>query len=689
MKRILLFTLAVVLLLTFAACGSGETSGSVNEGSSESVDANCSVGQGSVSSDDVASDTTDVEGSTVDSTEDSKTDESTEDSTGSSTESSVSTESSSIESDKPNSNIPSTDSSVTDKPDDEDVNEKTFKVYLDFNGSPFVQEEGAPPIIVSWSDGLSFVEAEINNDGYAIATGLDGDYTVTLKNIPDGYAYDPNPYNEENDTYGYEVTNDSPEITIDIYKIGTTKGAGSTSNNRMSMTRTGVYRATLTDAGHKIFFEFAPKSSGTYTIESWVSVMDDKVNPKVDVYTSNFAAPIFQYTIDTGGAEGKYYTKNFRYDVEIADEMISSGGQVVFVFAIHATARNNRYFPINVDFAIKYEGGFELNHTQSEFMVPEKLYEKLSDGMEQLKQLSFEAFFEEYSVYNMDPDDTYGVAYYHYLEAKASYESSKKDKAFEEYYSGFATTQEMKKSYEAYVEVSSSYNALQALSTATMNNSLSLNHFLNGHMGMRQIAIGYLRAYFNTYYNDTAGKTWKNPSTPIGSKLVLIGEGYEFNSKTGFYHKYDENLYENDPYGYGKGFGPILYADITTAVRTGVLGDPFTTIEYHGNKALTVSDGTENYKLFIESYEKANAMTVQVLGGEIECDEALKNLIGYATIVNSDGAAPVTEELMDFLQKYAINQAMFMDGDGWAERAENPYQAAEEYQWLFACGYYE
>lgn len=57
----------------------------------------------------------------------------------------------------------------------------------------------------------------------------------------------------------------------------------------------------------------------------------------------------------------------------------------------------------------------------------------------------------------------------------------------------------------------------------------------------------------------------------------------------------------------------------------------------------------------------------------------------YAAHCNTDGVYPVTKELKDFLQGYAVKNALFMDGRGWAEYW---YDAAEDDQWLFACGYY-
>lgn len=602
MRKIVIFLLIFILSLTLYACGNDSTP-SGSEGEQSSVD---SGGSTQDSSDNSSSDS-------------SMTDDSTDD----------------------NSNVDDSEEENPDKKPNDGNNSSDgikFKVYLEYNGNAFINESQTP-ITVVWSDGLSYKEADANDKGIATTDDLDGNYFVTLKNIPKGYTYNPNPYNEETDAYGYEVSNDNPETTIELFKIGTTSGAGSTEYNRTKITRTGVYRATLTGAEHKIFFEFAPKSSGTYTIESMIPVTDDKINPKIDVYSSSFAAPIYQYTLDTGSAQGKSYTKNFKYEVQIADEMISaSGGQVVFVFSIYATARNAKYYPLDVDFSIKYNGGFDLNHIQSEFMIPSELYGIISTKFMQMKTMSYVEFMSEYGAYGITQAE---------------------------------------------------YSALQDLSTAKLGDGVELNHFLNAHPQLRELAVSYLNSYFGEFYDDITGKQWKNPGTPIGLNTVLIGDGYRLNKKTGFYHKYDEVAYASDPYGYGKGYGPVLYADISSALRTGIMDEPFTTIEYRGNKVLTVSSGTENYKLFIESFDAANEMSMAVLGGGVECDEKLKHLIGYASVVNSDGAVPVTEELKEFLQKYAINQAMFMDGDGWAEKVTNPYQSTENDQWLFACGYYE
>ena len=55
--------------------------------------------------------------------------------------------------------------------------------------------------------------------------------------------------------------------------------------------------------------------------------------------------------------------------VEIADEQISTGGQAVFTFAIHADSKNGVY-PIYVDFAVQLNGSFFLNHNAAQMIIP-------------------------------------------------------------------------------------------------------------------------------------------------------------------------------------------------------------------------------------------------------------------------------------------------------------------------------
>ena len=130
---------------------------------------------------------------------------------------------------------------------------------------------------------------------------------------------------------------------------------------------------------------------------------------------------------------------------------------------------------------------------------------------------------------------------------------------------------------------------------------------------------------------------------------LLIGSGFKYNEETGFWHVYNNTTGE---------FGPVLCAKITQPCA--YYEEALNMIESHGNKNLTVSNGTENYKVFVEQQ--------------------------YAGVCNADGVCFVTNEMKEFLQKFSVAQRLFFDGNGFVE--STGVYAAEEDQWLFACGYY-
>lgn len=165
-------------------------------------------------------------------------------------------------------------------------------------------------------------------------------------------------------------------------------------------------------------------------------------------------------------------------------------------------------------------------------------------------------------------------------------------------------------------------------------------------------------ADFNTPEFSTSKYIYKNSDHGTGSYYngvtngtgLLKASDYKYNEETGYWHRY---------YADTETYGPILCAKITSPCA--YYDEALSMIESHGNKNLTVSNGTENYKQFIE--------------------------IQYASTCNSDGVCYVTMELMEFLQKFSVSQRLFFDGNGFVE--STGVYAVEEDQWLFACGYYE
>ena len=73
-----------------------------------------------------------------------------------------------------------TDSSSnnTQKPDNGD-GLTPFRVYLSYNGEPFTTTSGTP-VVVNWTDGISFFDAEVDENGFVYENGhkiarMDGD----------------------------------------------------------------------------------------------------------------------------------------------------------------------------------------------------------------------------------------------------------------------------------------------------------------------------------------------------------------------------------------------------------------------------------------------------------------------------------------------------------------------------------
>lgn len=477
---------------------------------------------------------------------------------------------------------PSTSDNTTD--------ENAFTVSLEYNSQTYIPAPGKE-IYVQWNDGFSFHKAKIGEDGMARIGGLDGDYKVTLSTVPDGYGYDPN---------AYTATSDSKNVVIKLYKLIETKGKGEDLYNCIAIRSTGVYCVTLDKAEQETFFEFSPSKSGTYSINSWTDTIENTVNPKANYYGANAFFKQLDFTADDGGAQSSF-TKNFKFDVNIADEMIGTGGQVTFTFGIKAESKSGEY-PVSVYFVIMLDGEFSVTHTESGLIIPSETLVHQT---------------------NYDPEK---------------------------------------------------YTFVGAETTQSVGGS-SANIF-----------------------DGSMYKLWERSEG---------GDGY--------YHVYDE-----EKYAASHGYGPILYAYVSMPCR--FIDSAFSTIELAGNKVLTVSGGTENYKLFIEGFdsllvdpsgdsgpyfcvtncpcrlrEQCNsgyigACTEECTRCHVDCRRCPNEAIGkggYADYCNADGVYGVTQELKDFLQKYSISQLLFFDGNGFVEtNPDIPVYADEDDQWLFACGYY-
>ncbi len=555
--------------------------------------------------------------------------------------------------------------------------DKVFSVSLVYNGNLYIPTED---ITVEWTDGYNVFTAALDQNGVASVTGLDGDYQVTLSSLPEGFSYNPNIH---------VATNDKSEIEIEIYKLGTASGTGKDLyNSIINLSSMGVYRVELADEEQTVYFQFVPRSSGTYSIESWVDTTAMKLNPMIDIYYGTTAYKVFAYTLDDGGASAGF-TKNFRYEVSVDDEEVGN----VFAFAVRVTGRGNSAFPASVDFALQLNGSFDADRTESTLQVPTDLYDVMIRELEKLRAMTF--------------DEVKALPLMREANISGKVSEAEYDRILEAQY-GVLRSMNFTLDPDADEETEKQrlYRLFAEFWYGIADNAPEQN-------------VGFFRSYLTSLYEGSG--SFVGAETLSKGGYVFDGTQYKLNETTGFYHLYNTALYTRTSSSassrayaeqYGEGYGPILYASVRSACR--FLDLPFTDIEYVGNKALTLANGTENYKHFIEGWSRmalgANGQPGAYClsgcacsacgGGCLEgctgcgsgcnpCPLLLYEAPGYYEFCNSDGNFPVTPELKDFLQKYSVSQLLFFDGNGFVET--NPdveVDAMEDDQWLFACGYY-
>ena len=252
---------------------------------------------------------------------------------------------------------PKPDGSV-DQPTLDDDPTNDFTVQLRLNEQPF---RPTTAVNVYWNDGYNVHIAPVDESGFAVIDGLDGDYNVTLSSVPSGYAYDSN---------AYTATNDNRNIVIEMYDLNLLRGSGSSIDDVYQISTTGVYTVTIDSEEDFSYIRFAPQINGVYTVESWVSVVEDEVSPICLAYLGSAHYVYGEYKVTDVGICGSY-TRNFVHTVNIADENISSsgGGSVTFTFAVGAETKSGVY-PVNLTFAVKRNGGFDLNREEKILMKP-------------------------------------------------------------------------------------------------------------------------------------------------------------------------------------------------------------------------------------------------------------------------------------------------------------------------------
>ena len=579
----------------------------------------------------------------------------------------------------------------------------TYKEY-----EPYVQDE---PLTVQWTNGYDYYTATVGEDSRAQVTGLDGDYGVTLIGLDKSYVYNANLY---------VATNYNRDVVIDVYKtkeVNTKGGRGSDLyENCITLKDLAVYSVPVKSGSNVVYMQFEPTVSGTYSIESWMDVSASEYNPYIDIYTGQkVGAKYFSYTLDDGGISSGY-TQNFKYTVKISEAEIHN----VFTFAIRCSSKNDAY-PVNVNFAITLDGGFTGRTFPKEIVTPNEELDDTYDHLRTLAAMS-SADFEAYVIDRIGyAEDSHSGRFGTVLLPKMH--QILRETAFPDWNS---VTERFE--IDGVPEDHKTLYDFMQLRTKYYTEGVYLNAYsadgADTELVNTEYAKGLIYLLVRCRFNESGTLTYCDSAYSINvsgtNRRVFDGSKFKYWAKAdggdGFYHYYDEELYASTG-----GYGPILYAAISTPTR--YTDSPFTTIEAAGNQALTVG-GKYNHKLYIEGFYDLSFYDLSAdhsqdtvgpylctsecycrLSGKCDgacyegcdrCDADCRNLdsngmyaLGLSELANYDGYYPVTQTLKDFLQSFCISQRYFADGNGWVETNEQyPVYALEDDQWLFACVYY-
>lgn len=500
--------------------------------------------------------------------------------------------------------------------------DNVFTVSLSYEGKKYIPEEG---ITVQWTDGYSVFTAPFNSEGVAEVSGLDGDYTVTLSKTPEGYIYNPN---------NIIATNDKSNVVIDLYKITPTRGEGKELYDCISLTRPAIFSATINGPDHVIFYQFTPAEAGAYSVEGWVDITENKINPKLDVYWGSSQYKQYSHTLNDGGAES-FYTKNFYHEVKVAKDGI---GQA-FTFALKATSKDNTY-PIQVNFVVQLNGSFDSGLTDKVIALPEdKLVQAPNYSSTKYQLVTAETTEKGYPLLDQSKYELWKVSeggdgYYHVFDLVKYADTNGYGPIL------FAFIDTPTKFYgTAFTDVEDGGN--NALTIAGVNWKMAIEGF--------------------------SALTVDDPHPERGSYLCVL----------------DCPCYMEAAEGY-IGTCPAGCEKCSPDCRH------LTDEAWEMINNVTEENGTYICRYDCKDCVKSGT-SIGCQGCNCSCDQILipDQFLGYSGFSNADGMYPVTESIKYFLQTFCIQQGLFMDGNGLCEtNPTNPVDSDEESQWLFACAYY-
>ena len=498
--------------------------------------------------------------------------------------------------------------------DETGYSETAFTVALRYKGEKYTPSE---QITVYWKNESTLESSALNSNGYAGSERLDGDFKVSISGLKEGMVYNPN---------AYVATNDNRNIIIDVRDIEPTTGRGKDEYNGIRLAKAAVYSVTLKSAKEIIYFDFFPRESGMYVVESWMDVGEGKINPLCDVYLGTTVYKNFDQTVDGGGAEG-VYTKNFKTGINVNDDMIGN----VLTFGIHADAISTDNYPVTIIFAVTLNGSFdEITNHEYEMYAPKDL-DAYREGCVYYDS-SYEIVYAETPIPGRD--NTYEFV-------NDNYKLWRKEELGDGYYHVY----DMEK--------------------------YSREKYPNGYKD------GYPEGYGPILYAQVSqpcrflDKPFTNFETYGKTLSIKVSEDLRLNYKHFIegYTALAKRIYDGQTGKYLSSY--YCY-----------LGCPCHPIEQLENYACLegctkcLPDCRNVRREFVTAWDEN--------GNPISYFEGIQ---AYSVV---NGGVAVSEELKVFLERLNIAQRYFADGEGWMENHETIHvDAADDSMWLFPCFYFE
>lgn len=565
-----------------------------------------------------------------------------------------------------------------------------FTVTLYADGQPYSPRM---EMLAYWTDGYSVFAAKFDKSGVARIDGLDGDYRVTLSAVPNEYTYDPN---------SNIATNDERNITLNLHTLNMLTGTGTNSYSGHSISKTGVYSATLKGPDEGIYFMYSPTENGIYTIESWVDTTADNVNPYVDVYVGTFAWNAYQRTIDDGGTVGSY-TTNFKHDVRLTQDQVGNN----YIFAVKADSRTGKY-PVTVTFSIKRDGEFEYPSEQAGafggLAVPKddlrdfnKADHEYGDGYViknpeyLLEGTSGTYVFDERRFKLWEKDDG-GDGFYHVYDAEKYSETDGYGPILYAY-----ITENSRFIERPFSLIEYKGNTNESLNAALTAGGYNYKVLIEG---MPQLAV--LGSVNDGGYFCVSDCPCHEEEGADGDYVCIAkrdGDGILIACK-----ECDKDCRPCPPefFDYVTVYSGGTMITNPDELSLNVYGGVAKTLVYKGvSYLLTLDEREEGETALIAGEYTARAEGVSFKVEITEDGISIRHpdrdeesytyklgFLGYQHYANSDGLVPVTGQLRDFLYAYCVKETFFYDGTGRLETGYG-YQAVGESGWLFACAYYE